>query len=40
MFYSTLCVKMNTYFLDIFELYSAEHKLLGFMISHLVADST
>ena len=28
MFYSTLCFKMGTYFRDVFELNTAEHKLL------------
>ena len=31
---------MDAYFQDVFELYTAEHKLLGFMIPHLVAEST
>ena len=40
MFYPTLCLKMGAYFQDVFELNTAEHKLLRFMIPHLVADST
>ena len=40
MFYPTLCLKMGTYFNDAFELNTAEHKLLQFVIPHLVADST
>ena len=39
MFYSTLCLKMAAYFRNGFELNTAEHKLLGFMILHLEADS-
>ena len=40
MFYPTLCLKMGTYFQDVFELNTAEHKLLRFAIPHLAADST
>ena len=40
MFYSTLCLKIGAYFQDIFALNSADHKFLGFIILHLVADST
>ena len=32
MFYSTFCLKINAYFRDIFELSTAEHKLLRFTI--------
>ena len=40
MFYSTLCLKIDTYFNDIFEFYTAKHKPLWFTIPHVVADST
>ena len=40
MFYSTLCLKMGAYFRNGFEINTAERKLLGFTIPHLVADST
>ena len=40
MFYSTLCLKIDAYFNDIFELNTAKHKLLRFAILYLVADST
>ena len=40
MFYSTLCLKIDAYFNDVFELYTAKHKPLRFEILHLVADST
>ena len=40
MFYSTLCLKIDAYFNDVFELYTAKHRLLRFVIQHLVADST
>ena len=40
MSYPTLCLKMGAYFQDVFELNTAEHRLLGFAIPHLVADST
>ena len=40
MFYSTLCLKMGAYFVDVFELNTAKHKLLRFAIQHLVANST
>ena len=39
MFYSTLCLKMGAYFRNVFELNTTEHKLLGFAIPHLEADS-
>ena len=39
MFYSTLCLKVGAYFQNIFELSTTEHKLLGFSIPHLEADS-
>ena len=39
MFYSTLCLKVGAYFQNVFELNTAEHKLLGFTIPHLEADS-
>ena len=39
MFYSTLCLKMGAYFRNSYELNTAEHKLLGFTIPHLEADS-
>ena len=39
MFYSTLCLKVGAYFQNIFELNTAKHKLLGFTIPHLEADS-
>ena len=39
MFYSILCLKMGAYFQNVFELDTAEHKLLRFTIPHLVADS-
>ena len=39
MFISTLCLKVGVYFQNIFELNTAEHKLLGFTIPHLEADS-
>ena len=39
MFYSTLCLKVVAYFQNVFELNTAEHKLLGFTIPHLEADS-
>ena len=39
MFYSTLCLKVGTYFQNVFELNTAEHKLLGLTIPHLEADS-
>ena len=39
MFYSTLCMKMGAYF-NVFELNTAENKLLRFAIPHLVADLT
>ena len=32
MFYSTFCLKMGAYFQDVFELNTAEHKLLRFTI--------
>ena len=38
MFYSTLCLKVGAYFQNVFELNTAEHKLLGFSIPHLEAD--
>ena len=38
-FYSTLCLKVSAYFQNVFELNTAEHKLLGFSIPHLEADS-
>ena len=38
MFYSTLYLKMGAYFQNVLELYTTEHKLLGFTISHLEAD--
>ena len=38
MFYSTLCLKVGAYFQNVFELNTAEHKLLGFSILHLEAD--
>ena len=40
MFYPTLCLKVGAYFNDVFELNTAKHKLLRFVIPHLVADST
>ena len=39
MFYSTLCLKVGVYFQNVFELNTAEHKLLGFTIPHWEADS-
>ena len=39
MFYSALCLKVGAYFLNVFELNTAEHKLLAFTIPHLEADS-
>ena len=39
MFYSTLCLKVVAYFQNVFELNTAAHKLLGFTIPHLEADS-
>ena len=39
MFYSILCLKVSAYFQNVFELNTAEHKLLGFTIPHLEADS-
>ena len=39
MFYSTLCLKVGAYFQNVFELNTAEHKLLGFTIPHEEADS-
>ena len=39
MVYSTLCLKMGAYFQNVFELNTAEHKLLRFTIWHLEADS-
>ena len=39
MFYSTLCLKVGAYFQNVFELNTAEHKLLEFTIPHLGADS-
>ena len=38
MVYSTLCLKVDAYFQNAFELNTAEHKLLGFTIPHLEAD--
>ena len=37
MFYPTLYLKMGAYLQDVFELNTADHKLLGFTIPHLVA---
>ena len=37
--FSTLCLKMGAYFQNVFELNTAEHKLLGFTIPHLESDS-
>ena len=39
MFYSTLCLMMGKYFQNVFELNTAKHKLLGFTVLHLEADS-
>ena len=39
MFYSTLYLKVDAYFQNVFELNTAEHKLLGFTIPHLEVDS-
>ena len=38
-FYSTLCLKLDVFFYDVFELNTAEHKLIGFMIPHYKADT-
>ena len=38
MLYSTLCLKVGAYFQNVFELNTAEHKLLGFTIPHLEAN--
>ena len=38
MFYSTLRFKVDVYFQDVFESNCAEHKFLGFMPQHFVAD--
>ena len=40
MFYSTLCLKIDIYFNDVFESYTTKHKPLWFTIPYLVADST
>ena len=40
MFNPTLCLKMGAYFINIFELITANHKLLRFARPHLVAYST
>ena len=38
MFYSILCLKVGAYFQNVFEINTAENKLLGFTIPHLKAD--
>ena len=40
MYYPKPCLKMGAYFNDVFELNTAKHKRLRFVIPHLVADST
>ena len=39
MFYSTLCLKTDAYFQNLFELNTAEYTLLQFTMPHLEADS-